>query len=525
MDNGGKKLTFIIPSGIFPKNISYANKLRMLLYPLETVKVGHQSPGTMKRAGEERGRKKVPSKKGQKILFLLPALLVILAISACSSKPTASILLRDPSSPIKVVQDTFAHEGKSDYFLRNDEGYSFRLIYLCENRVYNFVEEPKNNPVLVSLQPILDTPVEKRLQPDDRRRIWACLERKVREQQARVEEIKRQLTGERIRLEKEVSSTRVERDRMLAEIEKRKKIEAQRQRRMEEERRRAEEERVRKLEEEQQRKAEEERKIKAYRAGEKEDLPTPPPPAPPKPTEGGTFLVMKEAKVREEPKEASKILAESKKYDIFEVINSRRDEHGILWYQFILSERVISEKGKRYGWAPEERSFWIKHKLSVWVYPGDLARIHTVKPIKLNVEDVQFTGKKATVPQKNTLYEVTYEVNIEIPERILGWIDEKSGIRRDTKTREEMMKLLQDLARTLWPLRIQNEILAGNIGVGFTPEQVLLSWGKPDHINTTRTLVGVHEQWVYGESPFPNSYVYFENGSVKSWEFLKRSGK
>jgi len=478
----------------------------------------------MKRAREEKGRKKVTSKIGQKIFFLLPALLVILAMTACSSKPTASILLRDPNSPIQVVEQTFANEGKSDYFLLNDEGYSFRLIYLCENRVYNFVEEPKNNPVLVSLQPILDTSVEKKLQPDDRRRIWACLERKVRDQQARIEEIKRQLTGERFRLERELSSTRVERDRIMAEIEKRKKIEAQRQRRMEAERRKAEEERVRKLEEEQQRKAEEERKVRAYRAGEKEDLLTPPP-TPPKAIESGTFLVMKEARVHEEPKKSSKILAESKKYDIFEVINSKRDEQGILWYQFILSERVISERGKRYGWAAEERSFWVRNKLLVWVYPGDLARIQSAKPVKLNVEDVQFTGKKSSIPQKNTFYEVAYEVNIEFPEKLVGWIDEKSGIRRSNKSREEMLKLLQDLSRTLWPLRIQNDILAGNIGIGFTPEQVMLSWGKPDHINTTRTLVGVHEQWVYGESPFPNSYVYFENGSVKSWEFLKRSGK
>src|SRR3989304_9004793 len=104
----------------------------------------------MRRSGEKKGRERVASKKGPKIFFLLPALLVILAMSACSSKPTASILLRDPNSPIKVVEETFANEGKSDYFLLNDEGYSFRLIYLCENRVYNFVEEPKNNPVLVS---------------------------------------------------------------------------------------------------------------------------------------------------------------------------------------------------------------------------------------------------------------------------------------------------------------------------------------------------------------------------------------
>jgi len=141
------------------------------------------------------------------------------------------------------------------------------------------------------------------------------------------------------------------------------------------------------------------------------------------------------------------------------------------------------------------------------------------------VEDVQFTGKKALISQKNTFYEVIYEVNTEFPEKITAWIDEKSGIRRSNKSREEMIKLLQDLSSTLWPLRIQNDILAGNISIGFTPEQVVLSWGKPDHINITRTLVGVHEQWVYGESPFPNSYVYFENGIVKSWEFLKGSGK
>jgi len=478
----------------------------------------------MKRSTEKNGGKMLASKKGDKIFFLLPVLLVILATLACSSKPTTGILLRDPSSPIKVVEETFANEGKSDYILLDDEGYSFRLIYLCENRVYNFVEEPKNNPVLVSLQPILDTSIEKKLQADDRRRIWACRERKVREQQARIEEMKRQLIEEKIRLTKELRSTWLERDGIVAEMEKRKKLEAQRLRRMEEERRRAEEERVRKLEEEQQRKAEEERKVKIYKAGEKGDFPSPAS-LPPRATEGGILLVMKGADVHEEAKRTSKILAKSKKYDIFEVINSMIDENGILWYQFILSERVISEKGRRYGWSPEERSFWVKNKLLAWVYPADLTKIQTAKPFRLKVEDVQFTGKKVSISPKDTLYEVIYELNAELTEKTLGWIDESGGIRRKNKNKEEIIKLLRDLSRTLWPLRIQNDILAGNIRVGFTSEQVMLSWGKPDHINTTRTLVGVHEQWVYGENPFPNSYVYLENGLVKSWEFLKRSGK
>jgi hypothetical protein len=120
---------------------------------------------------------------------------------------------------------------------------------------------------------------------------------------------------------------------------------------------------------------------------------------------------------------------------------------------------------------------------------------------------------------------VTYEIHLEIPERILGWIDEKSGIRRSDKTADEMRSLLKNLAYTLWPLSIQTDILRGQIREGFTPEQVTLSWGKPDHINKTRTLVGVHEQWVYGENPFPHTYVYFENGEVKSWEFLKSGTK
>jgi hypothetical protein len=88
-----------------------------------------------------------------------------------------------------------------------------------------------------------------------------------------------------------------------------------------------------------------------------------------------------------------------------------------------------------------------------------------------------------------------------------------------------MRTLLKDLSKTLWPIRIQEDVLHGFIRQGFTREQVVLSWGKPDHVNTTRTLVGIHEQWVYGEPPFPKSYVYFENGLVKSWEFIRNAGK
>jgi len=249
------------------------------------------------------------------------------------------------------------------------------------------------------------------------------------------------------------------------------------------------------------------------------------PPPPIKITERGVFLVMKETPIYEDSRIDSKIQGQGKKYDVFEVLNTRKDQRGIPWHQVLVRDRFVSTKGKRSGWTPEERFFWVKNKLLAWVFPGDPSKSSTVKPLKINVEDLQFTGKKVSTPDRNTLYEVIYEVNLEFAERILGWIEERNGIRRSDKNPDEMRALLKDLAYTLWPLPIQTDVLRGQIRVGFTPEQVILSWGKPDHINKTRTLVGVHEQWVYGENPFPNTYVYIENGEVKSWEFLRSGTK
>ncbi|OGQ00445.1 MAG: hypothetical protein A2Z51_10355 [Deltaproteobacteria bacterium RBG_19FT_COMBO_52_11] len=516
-----KKLFFLF-SNEKRKKVSQF-KIGQADYPASKAMVGFAQKERFKRDYSMRGKKKI---------LLLPILLMIVSAMACAPSPKPSVLLRDLVNPPRVIQEIFAKEGKSDYLFLWDDGYSFRLIYLCENRIYNFVEEPANNPVLISIQPVLNTPVEEKLPADARRRIWACLERKVREEHSRIEEIKRRITDERIRLEKEVESARVERDQIVAAIEEKKKVEAERRRwieegmrRAEEGMRRIEEERLKKLEEEQQRKDEEERKIRAYKSGEKEKEKEEPPPPLPMVTESGIFLVMKGANIYAEMKITSKIRGSFKKYDIFEVINSKVDRTGVQWHQVIVHEKVISEKGKRIGWSPEEKPFWVKNKLLAWVYPGDLSKISIAKPLKFNPDQILFTGKKTSTPQKPILYEVIYDVNLESSEKIFGWIEEKSGIRRKDKNEEEMRSLLKELALTLWPIRTQNDVLAGYIRVGFTPEQVILSWGHPNHINKTRTLVGVHEQWVYGESPFPNSYVYFENKVVKNWEFLKKDFK
>jgi hypothetical protein len=503
-----------------------SDEKRESIYQSKAGQTDYSSPQAMGRQTQKESNKTLRPMREREFAPLLLILAILFSLISCSSRQKATILLRDHSAPTGVVQEVFAREGKSDYFLLHDEGYSFRLIYLCENRVLNFIEEPKNNPVLVSIQPILDTAVEKNLSSDDRRRIWACIERKVWEEQSRVEEFKSRLVRERNQLEREINATHAEKTQILADMAEKKRVEEERQRRLEQEKRRAEEERQKRITEEQRKLAEEERKIRYYKTGQKEDpTPLPPSPAPaPKVTESGVFMVMKETMIFEEARDNSKVSARANKYDIFDVTNSTKDQVGRQWYQIFVGERVVSERGKKVGWSPEEKSYWVKNKLLAWVYPGEIGNINNIKPLKIKPDDVFFTGKVALTPQKLTFYEVTYGMNTTVREEIFGWIEGTDGIRRSTKNKSEMRDLLKDLSKTMWPIRIQEDILRGYIRQGFSREQIVLSWGRPDHVNTTRTLVGVHEQWVYGEPPFPKSYVYFENGVVKNWEFFKNGG-
>lgn len=351
------------------------------------------------------------------------------------------------------------------------------------------------------------------------------MERKVREENSRVEDLRNRLVKDRLQLEGEIRRITAERQRIVTEIKAKKKLEEETQRKIEQEKRIAEEERQKRIAEDLRRVTEEERKVKYYKSGEKEDVAPPHIPSLPlRATETGIFLIMKETGIYEEPSESSRTLAKSSKYDIWEVKNSARDKSGNRWHQVSLGYRVVGDKGKRIGWSPEERAFWTKNKLLVWIYPGEIANLNHGKPLKMKIDDVQFTGKVSFNPQKDSFFEVTYQVNNLSKEEIQGWIEEKNGIRRPSKTKEEVGDLLKDLSKSLWPIRIQEDILRGYIRQGFSREQVVLSWGSPDRVNTRTIAGGVHEQWVYGDPPFPKSYVYFENGSVKSWEFFNNGG-
>jgi len=51
-----------------------------------------------------------------------------------------------------------------------------------------------------------------------------------------------------------------------------------------------------------------------------------------------------------------------------------------------------------------------------------------------------------------------------------------------------------------------------------TDEMARESWGIPDDVNRSVDSWGVHEQWVYEGANFNNTYLYFENGILTSYQ-------
>lgn len=60
-----------------------------------------------------------------------------------------------------------------------------------------------------------------------------------------------------------------------------------------------------------------------------------------------------------------------------------------------------------------------------------------------------------------------------------------------------------------WPRQFVELIVAKQLTIGMSAEMVRESWGRPDHVNSTLTSAGTHEQWVYA-----TRYVYLENDTV-----------
>jgi hypothetical protein len=60
---------------------------------------------------------------------------------------------------------------------------------------------------------------------------------------------------------------------------------------------------------------------------------------------------------------------------------------------------------------------------------------------------------------------------------------------------------------------IKKAISERKIFIGMSDDDVRKSWGKPEKINSTISVGGKHEQWVYSDQ-----YLYFENGTLTSMQ-------
>jgi hypothetical protein len=64
-----------------------------------------------------------------------------------------------------------------------------------------------------------------------------------------------------------------------------------------------------------------------------------------------------------------------------------------------------------------------------------------------------------------------------------------------------------------WDEKIWSAIDKGEVFLGMTKQQVIMSWGKPERINRTVISSSTSEQWVYGRV-----YLYFDNGILTSFQ-------
>jgi hypothetical protein len=93
---------------------------------------------------------------------------------------------------------------------------------------------------------------------------------------------------------------------------------------------------------------------------------------------------------------------------------------------------------------------------------------------------------------------------------LIGTIERKR--KRDERDRQEMRgKFVQthpELAQ-----KFKDAVIAGTIVLGMPADATKAAWGEPSQINRTVNNFGVHEQWIYR-----NTYVYFEDGILSSWQ-------
>jgi hypothetical protein len=118
-----------------------------------------------------------------------------------------------------------------------------------------------------------------------------------------------------------------------------------------------------------------------------------------------------------------------------------------------------------------------------------------------------------------------YDIDRAIEQGVLVPYDREEQRQRAAKaaaqakaaqTKRTADRLAQIKAKN-WSPDIEQSVIERKVRLGMTAEQVIMAWGKPNHLNKTVGSWGVHEQWVYN-----SQYLYFENGVLKSYQTSHR---
>lgn len=96
--------------------------------------------------------------------------------------------------------------------------------------------------------------------------------------------------------------------------------------------------------------------------------------------------------------------------------------------------------------------------------------------------------------------------------------DKRFVMRFVTKTNIfDQLTFVNPFEANKWPQDVWDKIKKRQIAIGMNKEQVKMSIGKPQRINSTLQTNGAFEQWVYTTTdPFRSNYVYFTNEIVTS---------
>lgn len=85
-------------------------------------------------------------------------------------------------------------------------------------------------------------------------------------------------------------------------------------------------------------------------------------------------------------------------------------------------------------------------------------------------------------------------------------------------TPEVAKRLMRDCIDTFESKQRCEEVIAEKFWIDMTSDWATMSLGNPNDINRTVTGSSTREQWVYGDPIYGATYLYFDNGTLTSYQ-------